>query len=181
MKVSIATLLFFSFSFVCFAQLNNTTNDLCKDVRLDPKKPSVFITFERFGERTPLRQDENNEGVWLRIHNNTKWKIYLKAYGADNERNEYQVSYEVRRIPGLEWKRKESELPLGYRIIKNYRIRAIEPGKSIVFSVPKQNLADGLAIFVGFSYEWELFGESGGDLSIQHQAPFWSTDLPDEK
>ncbi|MBK7706111.1 MAG: hypothetical protein IPJ30_10100 [Acidobacteria bacterium] len=77
--------------------------------------------------------------------------------------------------------RKESELPIGYRIAKNSTIRAIESGKSIFFSVPKQNLADGLAVLVSFSYEWELLGESGGDLSIQHQAPFWSTDLPAEK
>lgn len=97
MKVLIATLFFFSFSFVCFAQTKS-----CEDIRLDSRKPSVFITFERFGERMPDREDESNTGVWLRIHNNTKWKIYLKTYGVDNERDEYRVSYEVQRIPTIE-------------------------------------------------------------------------------
>jgi len=178
MKVLILTFFIFSLSFVCLAQTNDKTPSACNDVRLDVRKPSVFITFEKFGERIPTREDESKEGIWLRLHNNTKWKIYLKTYGADNEKDEYQVSHEVQRMPGFEWKRKESELPIGYRIIKNYRVREVESGKSILFSIPKENLADGLAVVVSFSYEWELLGDSGGDLSIQHQAPFWATDLP---
>jgi hypothetical protein len=80
----------------------------------------------------------------------------LKTYGAENEENEYEVSYEVRSIPGLEWKHKNLGVPIGYRIIKNARIRSIEAGKSILFSIPEENLADGLGVYLYFSYEWEF-------------------------
>jgi len=177
MKISILPVFIFVFSFFCSAQTNGKANDLTKDIRLNQKKPSVFITFERYGERFPTREDENAEGIWLRIHNNSRWKIYLKSYGADNEDDEYQVSYEIQKIPGLEWKTKGIDPPIGYRITNAARVRAIESGKSILFNVPKENLADGLSVLVNFSYEWELLGESAGDNSIKHQAPFWSTDL----
>lgn len=163
------------------AQKVEKNKDSSDSILLNPRKPSVFISYERYGERTPARQDESNKGVWLKLHNNSKWKIYLKTYGADNEKNEYRVSYEVRIIPGLEWEKRESKLPIGYRINSNSTIRAIEPGKSIIFSVPQENLAEGLAVFVYFSYEWEILGKFGGDLSILHQASFWSTDLPVKK
>lgn len=163
------------------AQSNSKTGNSSIEILLNKRKPSAFITFEKFSKRTPEREGESSDGIWLRFHNNTKWKLYLKTLGAKNGKDEHNVSYEVRRIPGLEWQRKESELPIGYRITHKATIRAIESGKSILFSIPKENLADGLAVFVGFSYEWELLGNSGGNFSILHEARFWSTDLPSEK
>src|SRR5438270_806464 len=45
------------------------------DVRLSKDKPTLYITFERAGERKPLFASESNRGVWLRLHNNTRWAI----------------------------------------------------------------------------------------------------------
>ena len=73
---------------------------------------------------------------------------------------------------------KDDEIPIGYKIVKNAAIRPLESGGTILFSVPKETLRKGLAIFVGFTYEWEILGESAGDLSINHEVPFWSTNLP---
>lgn len=36
------------------------------DVRIDVNKPSVYITFEHYGE---------GDSVWLRMHNNSRWTI----------------------------------------------------------------------------------------------------------
>jgi hypothetical protein len=178
MRILLSALIIINLHPVCLPQTKTVGRGVQGTTRLDLRKPSAFITFEKAGKRTPAREGESDEGIWLRLHNNCKWKLYLKTYGADNENNEYRVSYDVQLIPGLEWRRKEVELPQGYRIINNARIRAIDPGKSIVFSVPREHLKDGFSILINFSYEWEMLGDSGGDLSIVHQAKFWATDLP---
>jgi hypothetical protein len=44
-------------------------------VSLRDDRPTIFLTFEREGKREPIHASESNEGVWLRLHNNTKWAI----------------------------------------------------------------------------------------------------------
>ena len=51
------------------------------DVRLSKDKPTVYITFERAGERKPLYASESNQGVWLRLHNNSRWAINFCTVG----------------------------------------------------------------------------------------------------
>lgn len=44
-------------------------------VSLTSDKPTVYLAFEREGKREPIHASESNRGVWLRLHNNTKWAI----------------------------------------------------------------------------------------------------------
>src|SRR5438874_9356315 len=44
---------------------------------LDATLPSVYIRYERQGQRTPVHSGESKEGVWLRLHNNTSGAISL--------------------------------------------------------------------------------------------------------
>lgn len=44
-------------------------------VSLQKDRPTVYLTFEREGKREPIHPSESNEGIWLRLHNNTKWTI----------------------------------------------------------------------------------------------------------
>jgi hypothetical protein len=44
--------------------------------------PSIFLSFVRVGKRDPLHVGESDKGVWLRLHNNTRWFLVLNAYGA---------------------------------------------------------------------------------------------------
>jgi hypothetical protein len=46
-----------------------------EQVRLTNDKPTVYLTFEREGKREAIYPSETNQGVWLRLHNNTKWAI----------------------------------------------------------------------------------------------------------
>jgi len=39
------------------------------------KRPSLYISFERAGERKPVYAQESNQGVWLRLHNDTRWGV----------------------------------------------------------------------------------------------------------
>jgi hypothetical protein len=53
--------------------------------RLDSRKPSVYVSFLRFGTREPVYTGESNQRVWLRLHNNTRWPLVLDAHGASGE------------------------------------------------------------------------------------------------
>ncbi len=44
-------------------------------VSLTNDMPTVYLTFEREGKREPVHVSESNQGIWLRLHNNTKWAI----------------------------------------------------------------------------------------------------------
>lgn len=69
------------------------------DMRLVKDKPSVYISFERFGEREPLEPGESREGLWLRFHNNTKWPIFLRAFGVPKKLGEVGMYYEIEELP----------------------------------------------------------------------------------
>jgi hypothetical protein len=44
-------------------------------VSLTNNRPTVYLSFEREGKREPIHPSESNQGIWLRLHNNTKWAI----------------------------------------------------------------------------------------------------------
>lgn len=46
-----------------------------REVLLSKDKPTIYLTFERMGQRKPVYAAESGEGVWLRLHNNTPWAI----------------------------------------------------------------------------------------------------------
>ena len=42
---------------------------------LDEGRPSVYITFERFGVREPRGDDGDPNRIYLRLHNNSPWTV----------------------------------------------------------------------------------------------------------
>lgn len=62
---------------VISVSVNNAqiSNHLLKD------KPSVYLTYEKSGERKSMikQENESNQGIWLRLHNNTLKPIAVHA------------------------------------------------------------------------------------------------------
>ena len=78
-------------------------------VRLKKDKPTVYITYERTGPRVPLSEGEGERGIWLRLHNNTKWKLVFRVGGVPNQSyGNAVVFYEVERTEGSGF------TPIGY-------------------------------------------------------------------
>src|SRR4051812_4328706 len=56
-------------------------------LKIQANKPSVYISFERFGKTEPLYEGESENRIWLRLHNNTILNIFIchfsvaKVYG----------------------------------------------------------------------------------------------------
>lgn len=99
----VMALIFFA-SILPYAAAQRRSAWRVSDVRISKNHPTVYITFEGIGKREPRRLGESNDAVWLRLHNNTRWKIHLQAYGLSSiflKGNEEEVGlyYEVGSIP----------------------------------------------------------------------------------
>jgi hypothetical protein len=95
-------------------------------------------------------------------------KAVPKDYG------EKQVAYEVERYEG------SGETP-GTRRSDACGYLVLGPGKSILFSVPREHLAEGLAVRIPFRYKWRI-NPDGSDhlLEAKHVGSFYSEDIPKE-
>jgi hypothetical protein len=142
-------------------------------VRPSKDKPTVYLTYDRSGLRVPLNNGESKKGIWLRLHNNTKWKLVLRVGGVPNSSyGDAVVFYEVERREGSGF------TPIGYRSHVASVIK-LKAGNSIVFSLPQEHLEKGLAIRVRYSYEWELGkNDSLSSNEPYHSVTFTSSDLP---
>src|SRR5690349_14129711 len=81
MKAIIILLCLSSLSTFSLGQTRRSTRN-ARDFRISKSHPTVYLTFVRSGKREPEHVDESDQGVWLRLHNNTRWTLSLDAYGA---------------------------------------------------------------------------------------------------
>ena len=136
--------------------------------RIKKDMPTVYITFERAGKRKPLEQGESDEGVWLRLHNNTEWPITVAMNGVPKEYGDAALFYDVL---------------VGGKVMAEGRCHVcssnqLSPGGSLLFSMPSENLAEGGAIRVNFSYGWERPDDVFAGREPQHFVYFYSSKVP---
>ena len=159
-------------------------------VRVSKQRPTVHITFVRFGTREPRHNQESNEGVWLRVHNNKRSSLTFR--GMDwfiDEDQEVTVFYGVEEIPkpigaitislplyvqplppgssaqpapqteALSQSKtdpsKDCEAPSGDWGGDVVAPITLPPGKSMIFSVPREALCKNLKIYLMYNYAWE--------------------------
>jgi hypothetical protein len=156
-------------------------------VLLDPSHPSVYLQYDHEAERKPEHPGEGSEGLWLRIHNNTRGAIsiptqslylglkvtplrLLSGKGVLGIRDGIKIAplYSVEQ----QGERGFERLPLMW----NGDVSAVSwiaSGGTVLMSLPKANLVKGRRIALPFSYEWE--SERDG---IEHEAFFYTRELP---
>ena len=172
-------------------------------VRLQQDKPSVYISFVRFGQRESFRTVDSENGVYLRLHNNTRWTLVLQAYGAGGyiftkpDAEEIGMFYGVEEVPrlGVTLGTGDSENPslstqqpvkppdsyencevaLGYWS-STVTIIELKPGKSFLFSLPREALCHNLRAYTLYQYTWEK--DNGSEP--EHRVYFYGRDLPKE-
>lgn len=178
-----------------------------RDIRISKDKPTVYISFVRFGKLEPLHSGESGERVWLRLHNNTRWMLWLEAGGASEGYGDASLFYEVEKLPKPRMVMFESSSPLPVlsptQPQENTSLTApvvedqeeceafserchscsiinLPPGRSILFSVPREHLCKDVRLYVSYSYGWE--GKDArdffGDYEPQHNAVFFGSRLP---
>src|SRR5262249_32705275 len=134
-------------------------------IRLRTDKPDVYIAFVRFGKREPLDAGESNEGVWLRLYNNTRWQIWVPAFDVPRDAGEIGLRYEISRPVvrhdlhfGPEDRPKadtQGSVPVGYNYGDTRSWSPIKSGESVLFSTPREHLPPGTFLQLRFKYGWE--------------------------
>lgn len=177
-------------------------------VSLTNDRPTVYLTFEREGKREPVHASESDQGIWLRLHNNTKWAInfctpslYIPPKVAPvrlgdgrgvlglNDGVEITVCHGVEKVRRYEWKLKRtreaknrestgSDRQVGYDTGDVFSSGWLPSGSSIIFSVPREHLSKDLAIFIRFNYEWEYGDRTFRSDEPEHRVYFRASDLP---
>ncbi len=140
-----------------------------ENVRINKGAPTVYIKFERAGELKSPETNEEKERVWLRLYNNTRWPLRLRMSGVpSNEYGDAKLYYD-----GL----------LKDEVV--FRIRChfcssnlLSPGKSLLFSVPREELGAERAIRVSFNYGWEDWDSIGAGLEPEHYIYFDASKFP---
>jgi len=90
----------------------------------------------------------------------------------DKEYGELEVVYQLEGVDSsVNLPSTRSSDTCGYRTLR--------PGKSILFSIPREHLADGLAIRIRYVYQWELDADGVDDKAEpEHFSYFYSNDIP---
>jgi hypothetical protein len=159
------------------------------DLRLVKDKPSIFISYDHYGKREPLKAGESSDGVWLRLHNNTEAAIFLASFGVPKALGQVGMFYDIVGIPHRDdyhdpsvpaVETRTSDLPVGYERGHTSGAYLLRPGSSVSFSVPREHLPDRVGLRITFNYEWEV----EGDLEYvrrgepEHHVIFYSSSLP---
>lgn len=159
------------------------------DLRLDKGQPSVFVSFDHFGEREPLESGESKEGVWLRLHNNTRISIFFASFSVPKALGQVGMFYDIVSAsyvsnyhdPSVPTSpTKVQDLPVGYSLGHTSSAYLLRSGETVLFSVPREHLPEGVGLRISFNYEWELEGEME---SVRKEEPkhfvfFYSSRLP---
>jgi hypothetical protein len=117
-----------------------------KSVRIDKKVPTIFIVLERVGTIKNVSGSGEEKRVWLRLKNNSRWLIKLDASGGDKAVEDARLYYEI------------VDVQRNIKVARTCHVCSIvglASGKSILFSVPYQELAEGNSLRIQFEYEWE--------------------------
>jgi hypothetical protein len=134
--------------------------------KLNSKRPSVYITFEDFDEKT--QGAHPSQGARLLLHNNTRWPVHYYMH-YDPVIAAGQIAYVIELADGQRDERTYSGVILGGKLM---------PGKTLTLVVPRGNFPKGSQIYVEFNFSWELPGGDAIRNETVHRAYFLSNDLP---
>ena len=148
---------------------------------LDPDLPSVSIHFEEKASRTALRSGESDEGILLRLYNNTTVPIGLCTYNSyltqsillsnGQEVGTLSDGSEISLCYAVESERESAYLPVKSAVWGDtYSEVWVPSGSSVLFFVPDNYLGGNWRVSVEFTYEWDQGGLwSWGSTDVSHQ------------
>lgn len=156
------------------------------------EKPSVYMDFVRMGKRKPREEGESHDGIWLKLHNNTRWDISFCCFEVTKDYGDIGIYYEVEKMPPPEFRlssaneekektkqpQETPDVPIGYPVGHICSVFILPPGQSIIFSIPKEHLADNLFIKIKFNYGWEDLTNVNSILNPEHVVSFYGMNLP---
>jgi len=120
---------------------------------LNAEKPIVYIEFDHAGLRTPMQEGESAQGLWLRLVNNSTIPIVVQANGTSTDPNMTILPDRIIAVRGRIPKSGavKQVMPSGYASDTGTPL-TIEPGKSLLFSVPSNHVSPAWSMQVPFQF-----------------------------
>jgi len=149
---------------------NSTQLDRRPDwIKTSQIDPNIYVEFKRRGAREPLYASEGSTGIWLKLHNNSNSPIVLNMGGVPSKAyGDAALIYDV--LTGGEVTNPDSCHVCSFN--------SLHSGHSILFSVPAEDLAEGRALRIRFSYPWEDSSTVAPDRRPEHFVYFNSSQIP---
>ncbi|MEQ1871712.1 MAG: hypothetical protein ABL961_16980 [Vicinamibacterales bacterium] len=148
MKRKFATCLIWGMALSSSACMAGTRRDLS----VDPRRPFVDIVLDHLGPRQPVTAGESEDGLWLRLRNNTRYVLLADALMVGEDPGDYVLRYDVlfdpegfSLVPGGEHLGGYSR---GTRELTPRVPVEVAPGGEVLFSVPVSGLSIGNSIRV---------------------------------
>lgn|SRR5437879_6402160 len=177
MKKISKTLVSFLLIGVPSASLLAQTTKMGKDFLIDVNRPFVYVKFDHIGPGIPRTPTEPNSRIWLRLKNNCRIAILVRANGVPDESPKDEVGLEWEVVPnptiqgmvsfstsgkdepqtGLNAETQKSEkatdeVPRGY-MEEVASLVTIGPGQEIRFSMPINHLSERWHVEIPFDFE----------------------------
>lgn len=165
-----------SLGVLCAPVLAQSTK-MGKDFLIDVSRPFVYIKFDHIGPGAPRNSSEPNSRIWLRLRNNCRIAILVRANGVpdDSPKDEVGLEYDVVANPAIKGMvsfstsdngrsetqatrsaqnsgAKGEEIPRGY-MEEVASLVTIGPGEEILFSMPVNHLSDRWHVEIPFDFE----------------------------
>jgi hypothetical protein len=118
---------------------------------IDVNRPFVYVKFDHIGPGAPRSADEPNSRIWLRLTNNCRIPILVRANGVPDESPKDEVGLEWRVVPnptiqGI------GEITRGY-MEEVASLVTIGPEEEILFSMPVNHLSKRWHVEIPFEFE----------------------------
>lgn len=148
-----------------------------KGFLIDVNRPFVYVKFDHIGPGEPRDPTEPNSRIWLRLRNNCRIAILVRANGVpdDSAKDEVGLEYDVVANPAgrgmvsfstsgtdkpethttrgaQNSETKSDEIPRGY-IEEVGSLVTIGPGEEILFSMPINHLSERWHVEIPFDFE----------------------------
>lgn len=152
---------------VCSAQAKQRRT-VTPEFVINPKRPYVYLRFERIGEERQRQDGEPRTRVWFRLVNNCRVPITVGTYGVPDGTPEGEVGliYGIAAlpkaavgggIPAIPLVNEETssasnkdggQIPSG----TDYSSETVPPGASLLFSVPISHLSERWRIEIPYEF-----------------------------
>jgi hypothetical protein len=174
------------------------------DIENEPYKNQVYITFDHYGDMTPLGEQRIAESgepnkskvkkaaaestaIWLRLHNDSPLPVSVPTQSMYLANGKCFFEFpNVQKVFGLcdnreisVWLGLEDKdgKPLNYGFDFGSSVILL-PSKSVLFAVPLEILEDGNAIRFSFTFQKPTGGQDIGNYGNPKTLRFRASDLP---
>lgn len=134
--------------------------------KLVADRPSIYIEYQQLGRSI---SGEQEEFLWFRLQNNTKWSLRVRASGGITNLGDKTLFYSIL----------SSYDKVGFDYpCRVCSIILLRSGQSILFGVPREHLANAYALRLTYSNEWENDLDVHAGLEPTHFVFFYVKNLP---